>query len=138
MTHTLNLYLPELRLLTAGSLLVHNRPMNHYNFTILPESSATRSPYYVEPAPVITIEPDPLIPDLSSDPLTPSGVRAARAYLHLTQAQLAEELCVGLRTVKSWEANDRKLSAARNCTGPARKLILNLVATKAAADTEGR
>jgi hypothetical protein len=127
-------------LLTAGSLLVHNRPMSHYNFTILPESSpeksATRSPYYVEPKPVITIDPDPLIPDLSFDPLTPSDVRAARAYLHLTQAQLAEELCVGLRTVKSWEANDRKLSAARNCTGPARKLILNLVATKAAADTE--
>ena len=122
-------------LLTAGSLWVHNRPMSHYNFTILPESSpeksATRSPY---PAPVITIEPDPLIPDLSSDPLTPSDVRAARAYLYLTQAQLAEELCVGLRTVKSWEANDRKLSAARNCTGPARKLILHLVATKAAAD----
>lgn len=129
-------------LLTAGSLMVHNLPMSHYNFTILsepsPEKSATRSPYYVEPEPVITIEPDPLIPDLSFDPLMPSDVRAARAYLQITQAQLAEELCVSLRTIKSWEANDRNLSAARNCTGPARKLILNLVATKAAADIEAR
>ena len=36
--------------------------------------------------------------------MTPDELREARARLGLTQAQLAEWLAVGLRTVKGWES----------------------------------
>jgi len=109
-----------------GSIVkVHNRHMQptNLNFAIAKRSApATPTPP--------TLDPDPA-PDLSADPLMPKQVRQARRFLGLTQAQFADELGVSLRTVKAWEHHDRNFADSRNCTGPARKLLIYLTKEKA-------
>ena len=44
----------------------------------------------------------------SDKSLTAQGIRAARKEVGLTQAELAEKLGVGLRTVEAWETGKRQ------------------------------
>ncbi len=44
--------------------------------------------------------------------MTRKQLRAARAKLGLTQAQLGARLNVDMRTIRKWEAGDRKIPGA--------------------------
>lgn len=65
----------------------------------------------------------------SEDPINPVSVLRSREYLGMTQVVFAEVLGVSERLVIAWERK-RKDHVSRNCSGPARKLIIKLVEEK--------
>ena len=68
----------------------------------------------------------PATVDFTHDPLTRADIRGVRAELNLTQQELADLVCVALRTIKAWEHPDKNNSEYRPCSGPARRLIMIL------------